>query len=91
MFAQSLIAISIAASAGHPPVQNPFRTCDGVIVQSLIGQRADKAVIDKARRLSGATLVREIKAGQPVAMNYLSGRLNYETDRKGRIVRIFCA
>ncbi len=45
----------------------------------------------QARRLTGATIVRQIRPGQGVTMDYRRERVTIETDaRTGRIVRAFC-
>ncbi len=45
----------------------------------------------KAKRLTGATIVRQIKPGQGVTMDYRQERITIETDDKtGKIVRAFC-
>ena len=45
----------------------------------------------RAKRLSGATIVRQIKPGQAVTMDYRQERITIETDNKtGKIVRAFC-
>jgi hypothetical protein len=45
----------------------------------------------RAKRLTGATIVRQIKPGQPVTMDYRSERVTIETDPGTRkIVRAFC-
>ncbi|MGN6192402.1 MAG: I78 family peptidase inhibitor [Rhodanobacteraceae bacterium] len=44
-----------------------------------------------AARLTGATIVRQIKPGQGVTMDYRRERVTIETDSKTRkIVRAFC-
>lgn len=45
----------------------------------------------RAKRLTGATIVRQIKPGQGVTMDYRQERVTVETDDKtGKIVRAFC-
>ena len=45
----------------------------------------------QAKRITGASIVRQIKPGQPVTMDYRQERVTIETDPKtGRIVRAFC-
>ena len=44
-----------------------------------------------ARRLTGASIVRQIKPGQAVTMDYRQERITIETDNKtAKIVRAFC-
>ncbi|MBN8961987.1 MAG: hypothetical protein J0H71_12705 [Rhizobiales bacterium] len=45
----------------------------------------------KAKQLTGATIVRQIKPGQGVTMDYRRERVTIETDGKtGKITRAFC-
>lgn len=45
----------------------------------------------QARRMTGATIVRQIAPGQGVTMDYRRERVTIETDpRTGKIVRAFC-
>lgn len=45
----------------------------------------------RARRMTGASIVRQIMPGQGVTMDYRRERVTIETDPKtGRIVRAFC-
>ncbi|WP_293806595.1 I78 family peptidase inhibitor [uncultured Bosea sp.] len=54
---------------------------------------AGKARIDdaEAQQITGATVVRQIRPGQGVTMDYRRERLTIETDPKtGKIVRAYC-
>lgn len=45
----------------------------------------------RAKRLTGATMVRQIRPGQGITMDYRQERVTIETDPKtGRIVRAYC-
>jgi hypothetical protein len=45
----------------------------------------------EAMRLTGATIVRQIRPGDPVTMDFRPERITIETDGKtGRIVRAYC-
>jgi hypothetical protein len=45
----------------------------------------------EAKRLTGATIVRQINPGDAVTMDFRQERITIETDRKtGRIVRAYC-
>ena len=45
----------------------------------------------RAKRLTGATIVRQIKPGQGVTMDYRRERVTIETNpRTGKIARAFC-
>lgn len=72
------------AQAGAAP-----GNCRREAAESLAGRpRIDDA---QAMQITGASLVRQIKPGQPVTMDYRSERVTIETDPKtGKILRAFC-
>jgi len=63
--------------------------CNRAAAEGLIGKR--RISDNQAKRLTGATIVRQIKPGQGVTMDYRRERVTIETSpRTGRIVRAFC-
>lgn len=63
--------------------------CDRAAADALIGKR--RISDNRAKRLTGATIVRQIKPGQGVTMDYRQERVTIETDpRTGRILRAMC-
>lgn len=63
--------------------------CKPEAAQALVGR--DKVTDDEAMQLTGATLVRQIKPGDPVTMDFRQERVTIETDEKtGKIVRASC-
>lgn len=67
----------------------PSGVCDRDAVQGLVGR--DGISDAEAKRLTGATIVRQIKPGQPVTMDYRRERITVETDPKtGKIIRAMC-
>lgn len=51
----------------------------------------DRVTDAQAKQVTGASLVRQIKPGQPVTMDYRPERVTIETDQKtGKILRAFC-
>ena len=64
--------------------------CDAASSQSLIGQRGNASLAEEARRRSGATVVRFLRPGQIVTMEYRADRLNIVLDRNGRVEAIRC-
>lgn len=63
--------------------------CRRDAAEALTGKpRIDDA---QAMQMTGASLVRQIKPGQAVTMDYRSERVTIETDAKtGKILRAFC-
>lgn len=71
------------AATPRPGVCNP-NAADALAGKHRISNR-------QAKRLTGATIVRQIKPGQGVTMDYRRERVTIETDTKtGKIVRAFC-
>lgn len=67
----------------------PAGVCDRSAAEALAGR--DRITDAQAKQLTGATVVRQIKPGDPVTMDFRQERITIETDpRTGRIVRAFC-
>lgn len=63
--------------------------CNRAAAEALAGKR--RVGDSRAKRLTGATIVRQIKPGQGVTMDYRRERVTIETDPKtGKIVRAMC-
>jgi hypothetical protein len=85
------IALAITAGGYAPShAANPQRgVCNPAAADSLAGK--NRISNRRAKRLTGATIVRQIKPGQGVTMDYRRERVTIETDPKTRkIVRAFC-
>ena len=71
------------ASAPKPGV------CDKTAAEALAGK--DRITDDQAKQLTGATIVRQHKPGDPATMDFRQERVTIETDpATGKIVRAFC-
>lgn len=63
--------------------------CKREAAEALAGR--SKVSDDEAMQLTGATIVRQIKPGDPVTMDFRQERVTIETDEKtGKIVRASC-
>lgn len=63
--------------------------CNPAAAEALAGK--NRISNRRAKQLTGATVVRQIKPGQGVTMDYRRERVTIETDPKTRkIVRAFC-
>jgi len=84
VFAAGLSGFSPSPAASRQPgVCNPA-AADALAGKNRISDR-------KAKRLTGATVVRQIRPGQGVTMDYRRERVTIETDaRTRRIARAFC-
>lgn len=90
-FAVLTIVFAVTAG-GYAPSQAAARqpgVCNPAAADVLAGK--NKISDRRAKRLTGATIVRQIKPGQGVTMDYRRERVTIETDSKTRkIVRAFC-
>ncbi|MDQ3287157.1 MAG: I78 family peptidase inhibitor [Pseudomonadota bacterium] len=71
--------------------QNLQTSCDAEAAKpEVVGQTATPEVIQRARTAAGARVVRVIKPGQMVTMEYMEGRLNIDVDDSNVIVNLRC-
>jgi uncharacterized protein YuzE len=47
-------------------------------------------LVNRAKRRAGASVVRVLKPGQIVTMEYLNGRLNVNVDEKNKVKSFTC-
>ncbi len=67
----------------------PSRICKNEAAQALTGK--DRLADAEAMRLTGATIVRQIKPGEAVTMDFRQERVTIETDpATGKITRAMC-
>ena len=65
----------------QPPPPVPAQaSCNPEAAQPYVGQVATADVVEKARVAAGAEMVRTLKPGQVVTMEYRSGRLNLDVN-----------
>lgn len=67
-----------------PVVTTPADTCGAARYQSLVGQTGP------ALMLPGDALYRVYKTGDPVTADFNAARLNFETDKRGKLLRVTC-
>ena len=71
------------------PVESQAGLCDKDAAEALAGK--DRVTDDVAKQLTGATIVRQIKPGDPVTMDMRQERVTIETDAQtGKIFRAYC-
>ncbi|MBE1202714.1 I78 family peptidase inhibitor [Aminobacter carboxidus] len=82
--------IVLAGCQNEPAVGQPTSgICDGTAAESIAGK--DRIADDEVKRLTGATIVRQHKPGDPATMDFRQERVTVETDpATGKIVRAFC-
>lgn len=79
----------VAATASTPPPVSESG-CDDVQAQWLVGKPATDADVEQARQDAKATLVRQLKPGQAVTLEFNDARLNVELDDKGVVTAVRC-
>lgn len=86
----SILAFSVDPSdAQRAPAGGAPGVCRRDAAEALVGK--NRVTDAKARRLTGASIVRQIRPGQGVTMDYRRERVTIETDPKSRkIVRAYC-
>ena len=93
LLASMLLALGACAAPPEPaaPAAPPaLGSCDASKAQFAVGHEAGLAIQDQARERSGARVVRTLRPGQPVTMEYSADRLNLALDAGGRVVRVTC-
>ncbi|MHA6687555.1 I78 family peptidase inhibitor [Mesorhizobium sp. A556] len=84
-------SIAFASGCQSEAAKSPPRSgiCDQEAAAALVG--LDRVSDAQAKQLTGATIVRQIKPGDPVTMDFRQERVTIETDPKtGKIVRAGC-
>ena len=90
------LAVALSGCAAVPAESEPVLPvhgagrCDAVAAQKLVGQAASADLAAEAQRLSGAEMVRWLRPGQMVTMEYREGRLNIQLDEQNRVIAIRC-
>lgn len=65
-------------------------TCNDDPVQSLVGSKFTQSLAEQARARSGSALVRVVKPGQVMTMEYNPARLNLIVDEHGTLASVHC-
>ena len=94
-----LLTATIACAPVPPPASveenipthgSTGRLCNAARAQSLVGRPATSALAAEALRLTGAGMMRWLRPGQIVTMEYREDRLNIELDASNRVRGIRC-
>ena len=94
----ALVLLSTAACAtvppeGAPPTGDPGAgagRCQADNLQDLVGRAASQELGAEALRRSGARIMRWIRPGDVVTMDYSEQRLNIRLDGQGRVEGFTC-
>jgi hypothetical protein len=91
-----VLLMKMSGCATTPPAEAeevPVRgagSCDASKAQILVGKARSKKLDAAALRLSGARLLRWIKPGTMVTMDFRQDRLNLHLDARGRVTKVAC-
>jgi uncharacterized protein YuzE len=95
----ALIGLLLAGSACAKPLGKPGTalappadlapSCSAASAQSFVGKIGGE-VVEAARKAADADLVRVIRPGMAVTMDFRNDRLNLKLDDQGKIVAITC-
>jgi hypothetical protein len=88
-FALTMFAVAACAPAAPLPGV-PTGECSASGLDNLVGAPATPSLVNRAKRRAGASVVRVLKPGQIVTMEYLNGRLNVNVDEKNRVKSFTC-
>lgn len=85
----ALALIGCAPMDSEPPVVGAG-ACNAEKAQGFVGQPGTSETAARARDAAGASMVRWLRPGMAVTMEYRADRLNIEVDDKDVIVSIRC-
>jgi hypothetical protein len=95
-----MLLMTLACAPVPPPEPEPEpeqfpavgtgRRCNAAAAQALVGRTASSALGAEALRLSGAGIMRWLRPGDIVTMEYREDRLNIELDANNRVLRLRC-
>jgi hypothetical protein len=68
----------------------PSGTCDSAAVASLVGKTANTALVEQAKRQSGAETARVLRPHDVMTMDYNSRRLNIDVNETDVVKQFTC-
>lgn len=80
-------AAEASSSAAAPSFSG---SCNNDALTALVGKSADTALVEQAKRQSGAETARVLHPHQPITMDYNSRRLNIDVDDAGVVKQFSC-
>jgi hypothetical protein len=96
-FRMAVLAVAVlglAAACAAPPAARPppapTGACNAAGARFAAGRPLTPQLEQEARVRSGAAMVRILRPGQVVTLEYNEQRLNIEIDASGRVIRIRC-
>lgn len=93
----AFVLLSACATAPMPPSGTPAEppprvggTCNAEAARYAVGKAATDDVVDTARVDSGSALVRVVRPGMAVTMDYRADRLNVDVNDRNAITGVRC-
>ena len=83
-----LIALPLMAACTSVPQQPAM--CDAAPAQERVGETYSEALGQQLQELTGATILRAVREGDPVTMDFRPERLTVVWNDEGEIVKISC-
>ncbi len=80
-------AAEVSTSAAAPSFSG---TCDAAAVATLVGKTANTALVEQAKRQSGAETARILRPHDAVTMDYNSRRLNIDVSETDVVKQFTC-
>ena len=88
------LLLSVSACASTTPAgagaEQQMTQCNADKAQFAMGQPYSDALAEQARVASGSGVVRRLKPGQIVTMEFRADRLSLETDETGKVIAVRC-
>lgn len=82
---------SVDSSTDAPAPADRFKAkCNAEVVQDMRGQTVSNQLVKQIQEKAGAKSVRVLGPTDPMTMDYISSRLNIDTDEAEVIDRITC-
>ena len=86
-----IVAFALTSCAPVAPLPGvPTGECSASGLGNLVGSPATPSLVNRAKRRAGASVVRVLKPGQIVTMEYLNGRLNVNVDDRNKVKSFSC-
>jgi uncharacterized lipoprotein YajG len=80
----------VAGCASPPPAAAPSFACNAAAAQAAVGKLATGGLMEDARQAANARMVRTLRPGQAVTLEFNAERLNLEVDAANVVVRVSC-
>jgi hypothetical protein len=85
--AAALAWLAAGCTANAPPATF---ACNAAAAQSAVGKVANVALMEDARRAANARMVRTLRPGEVVTMEFNAERLNLEVDAANVVQKVRC-